>query len=1492
MPFEAGAIPVCSSDVPLVFTSAGATLFDHHGARESLVAASVVKRMGPQFVTQVACDKGFGGVGGGGSAVHTTSTSLAEFTITIQYAYLPLRYNVPGAIPFPSEVGAKIAAYVVEDDVLAKLQGGLAHKPVLLLGREALKLPALEGIFQLVMRSQFDPSSQDFVALWTYEQQQRQAAPMVRGTRAREIFQGPEFPAEIPFDHRSKDSADLDLQSPTLGIFGRDGPTPPPEVALGGITMEVVRKLLDDAKTSKGAYWHEYIGELAGLLAKRPGLCAPPSPRGVPLTFEVNDAPPVRSGMYRTQRPEAIQPMWEENERLRGFGFVEQVEEGPQGGPPPDMDINPLVISWKTPDPGSVKKGVRTCLDSADFNRTRLVDQHLTYLPNLEDYVQAFASMSLFSNLDMSQAFHQRGVPPHLRKHLGYTLINPHTGRRTYWRYTCAVYGLQCIPGKFQETMEITLGPAVHLDSNTRVRVFIDNIDAASGLGGAVVGATPPLPPPTSAAGKELASRHLAVLDKIFEGLEAAGFSLNLKKCYFLADTWHSMGLVGDGNGHSIDPDRLKEWDLAVPAVPTLKFLEGIVGKFTYAGPHVLDSGTEFMELLDPLITLKTLGANVRRAAKEDKTLRGKAAQAVVEGWTPHHAECVRKLKELVDRNSRVAFINHSKEGFLTCDASDTGFCVTLSQLDDQTGKLVVVLRLRRRWTNGQVRWSIGVRELYGWLQMLRKYHRELVLLKLRFRGDHLNHLTVEDMEHAFVKRILAELAVWPTFHQRFHIRGSINVDCDWGSRYGDDAPTTLEEAPEWAPGTPAQDTYYFKGLDAPTTTPTPVRRIGLGAEEDTPDPTPFGYGTLWDDAPSGGVVPVDPVGDIAVRRVSSTVVDGELLSFYNTHSPTLSPFLLRVIEAQGQEEARVEFGKMKDTTVVSLGGHKVSLVKGLVLVPSLATELRDEVFHRILHGDGTLHCGVEKARLLLNKHGLYIPHFVDHYSKYYSSCSCQHARTPAGVRDVGGLVPIPRFAPLTHVQADFANLPPSEEGFVGVCIVVCLASRVAKFVPVTDLTAGAALGAYKEWASNWGYPEVWLSDGGPGFKAKEFKTGVGAHGTVVDVGTAHHSRGRGPAEGLVNRLKRALRGIIPQGRIEEWPAYIPEITTAYNSTPQVGMAGYSPWEYIGVTSPGRQFKALFEGSITPQSRESVHLAVQCIREIVDFTTELAGLARAAASPPDPHLPRFTVGAWVLLYCPDQVATSLDSAYQGPYRVVFQELDPITNAPTGWFVVREILAGDTEETPRVGPPIETHSSRMWPFDHSRTTAEQEHERRLPPGHHLLDKVVEGPDKDGRFLIKWLRLEKPRWEWPTTIAHTAQFKDYCEAKGMVMAEGRAVQWRPSSLPHGPATKVAKDGYVVCVCGAEVRKESLPKHVKSKGHLEKVANTDPGVAGPGKVTTGLAAVDVPPSPPVQPAPPSAGGGAAGPSAPPPPRVRREPTRSSSRFLAPTPHTQFRF
>lgn len=102
-------------------------------------------------------------------------------------------------------------------------------------------------------------------------------------------------------------------------------------------------------------------------------------------------------------------------------------------------------------------------------------------------------------------------------------------------------------------------------------------------------------------------------------------------------------------------------------------------------------------------------------------------------------------------------------------------------------------------------------------------------------------------------------------------------------------------------------------------------------------------------------------------------------------------------------------------------------------------------IFDRVLHCDGTLHAGLAKARVLVRKHGLYIGgNFDDLYQAFYSSCKCQHARVPAAKREVGTLVPTPRFQALEHVYADMLSLPMSSAGHVGACIVVDPASRAA----------------------------------------------------------------------------------------------------------------------------------------------------------------------------------------------------------------------------------------------------------------------------------------------------------------------------------------------------------------------------------------------------------------------------------------------------------------
>ena len=239
-------------------------------------------------------------------------------------------------------------------------------------------------------------------------------------------------------------------------------------------------------------------------------------------------------------------------------------------------------------------------------------------------------------------------------------------------------------------------------------------------------------------------------------------------------------------------------------------------------------------------------------------------------------------------------------------------------------------------------------------------------------------------------------------------------------------------------------------------------------------------------------------------------------------------------------------------------------------------------------------------------------------------------------------------------------------------------------------------------------------------------------------------------------------------------------------------------------------------------------------------------MKRAAASPPDPLLPDFVVGAWVLLWNPE-TAHSLEPAYQGPYRIKLVE-DNGFGKPTGWFTIAEIMAGDSEETPREAKPIEVHSSRLWPFNHSRTSATLEHQRRLPPGQLVVEDILEGPDADGRFLVKWFTVETPKWEWPAGLAHLTVFKEFCGSHGIVMQGERAVTWRPSTLPAqadlGGATV---PGYSRCACGKMVKEvaSTISQHLKSKRHIAALEALAAAAAppAPAVVQGGARLVDAP-------------------------------------------------
>ncbi len=1441
LPWCPGAIPAIPQDeVAFIFTNIGPSLLDTHGSPRSLIARSAVEALGDLIISTPCAPFSFGG-NGAGSALHCTATSSASFTLTIQFSFLDFNMRTLATPPFARECGAQLSGiYIVDDSHLAALQGALPAPPLLLLGRDCLKVRALEELFALVLRAGFDRASDQFVALWSHPQQRRIELP-VSGTYARRVHQGADLSTAIPFDTPPADSReDISSLAPHLELFSRDGPPhlwPALQASGDAITPSVAASQLDSgpgtprskqelldrivgsANSAKLAasdrlYFDFFCDELVEVMWRTPRLFGDASPRGVPLSFEVTDGPPVLGGMHRHTAPECVQPLFDEVMRLQSFGFCEPVPAGPNGGPPGDgFCVNPIVLALKQPDPGApanAPRAVRFCLDMSEFNSRRLASYKLTHLPDIQDLIKSFSGMLLYTNADMSSAFMQRPVAPHLRKYLGFVIINPGSRQRTFFQFCCGIFGLQSIPQDFQRVMENLLCGTTWDDSFSALRIFIDNLDLSSGP---APGEPTSLPTPSSEVGRALAARHLASLAKLFALLDSGGFAINLKKSFWMLTTFHSMGLVGNGTGFRINPERLSVWtDFTVPTAPSLKWLRTLIGMFVYSAPYMHLPGTSFVDNMDPLYSLLGDALRLKKAAATDSSLRSRAQHAVADSWTPRHTACVEALRASVMENSTLAFYDPLLPLFITADSSNTGTCATALQFDSVSGSPCIVFSYARRWATNQVKWSIGIRELFAFLCFLRKYRRELRFARCVFRGDHLNHLQAEDLEHLFVQRILVELLDWPDFRRRWHIRGEVNILTDFGSRYADTAPTFLEDSP---PGTAS--THYFDVSPLPATL---LRRVAQPPPTMICPPSRF---ELLTGLPGSSVQRTEDSGLTAssARRVVSLDTPSGIVEHFNNHSLSLSALFLDIIASQGtmNTEDKEIFSKLRRTSTVTLRDHSIMLVAGCAFIPPSDTTLIERLLDTLLHCDSTLHCGLDKADALRRRHGVYIHDFERVFTRFYASCKCQHARTPAGARDVSSGLFYPRYAPLEVIMMDFASLPPTAGGLVGVCLCIDSASRALTIYPAKDFTCTTALAALKHWATHWNWPKVVMADGGSHFAGQQFRTGAGAHGTLIDIGTPLHPQGRGLVEGAVGRLKRAIVSILPQGRLELWHTVLDDIAIAYMACPQAAMAGFSPLQYL--TGVNKDFGALFGGTLSPQQREDALQAVTCLRSIVDFHSELKAFNRAAAAPTDPLIAKFTVGEWVLVFNPTLKENSLSPAYQGPYRIKAVETGA-NGKPTGWYTVAEIMAGDSEAVPREAKPLLLHSNRLWPFDHSRTDADAEHARRLGPQDVIVERVLEGPSPDGKFLIKWRHVEKPRWEWPAGLAHLVLFQEYCERHGIVLGKGgRAIVWQPNLPSDGAPAAIASKGpeYIVCtVCKAEVHRnrQRILKHAETSKH----------------------------------------------------------------------------
>ena len=201
-------------------------------------------------------------------------------------------------------------------------------------------------------------------------------------------------------------------------------------------------------------------------------------------------------------------------------------------------------------------------------------------------------------------------------------------------------------------------------------------------------------------------------------------------------------------------------------------------------------------------------------------------------------------------------------------------------------------------------------------------------------------------------------------------------------------------------------------------------------------------------------------------------------------------------------------------------------------------------------------HFSVKQIVPRLKRDGYHWPHMWDDAHKFVSAC-LQCAQYNSAPRRYRPMQPIDALLPFDHLQIDCLTFHVSSEEYIGVLVIIDVASRFCWLRPLKEIT-GMAVG--KELAkimSEYGVCKILQSDNGPEF-CNDVVNGVKAHMCIKErLITPWNPRCDGGVERHIRDVKAMVNKML-DGATMDWVHFIPQvqlwmnlrITSRYGSTP------------------------------------------------------------------------------------------------------------------------------------------------------------------------------------------------------------------------------------------------------------------------------------------------------------------------------------------------------
>jgi hypothetical protein len=249
-----------------------------------------------------------------------------------------------------------------------------------------------------------------------------------------------------------------------------------------------------------------------------------------------------------------------------------QIERVPKNSHSPYN--TPLLVAYTYGPDGSIKKR-RLCGDFRGLNKRLIIEEF--GLPLIKDLLSSLSSETLFSEIDLRQAYLQFDVHPDDRVKLRFRFDG-----KTY-QWVRGSFGIASLSDHCQRHISLLFSDLPD------VRVYMDNILLATGRG--------------QKPDSECILAHASIIVQMLDRMTHYNLWVRPEKCHFLRPSIRTLGhLVGAG-GVSLDPEKVAQVQ-AWPVPTTYSQLRAFLGFVAFLRSHIRHAA----DLAAPLNRIKDPG--------------------------------------------------------------------------------------------------------------------------------------------------------------------------------------------------------------------------------------------------------------------------------------------------------------------------------------------------------------------------------------------------------------------------------------------------------------------------------------------------------------------------------------------------------------------------------------------------------------------------------------------------------------------------------------------------------------------------------------------------------------------------------------------------------------------------------------------------------------------------------------------------------------------